>query len=194
MELVKDYDCNITYHLGKANVVVADALSRKTAIVAAHLTAQVQLQVEMQRFELAVCARGETHKLYTLTVQSTLRDSIRDGQSYDEQLQNWRLEDESMGLKLYSVVDGIVRYRDRLWVPSGDSLKDDILNEAHSTPYSNHLGSTKMYKDLQIFYWWPDMKRDIVRFVSECLTCQQVKVEHQRPAEMLKSLPIPECK
>ena len=30
MELLKDYDCSILYHLGKANVV-ADALSRKSA-------------------------------------------------------------------------------------------------------------------------------------------------------------------
>ena len=29
MELLKDYDCTIEYHSGKANVV-ADALSRKT--------------------------------------------------------------------------------------------------------------------------------------------------------------------
>ena len=38
------------------------------------------------------------------------------------------------------------------------------------------------------------MKKDITTFVAECLTCQQVKVEYQRPAGLLKPLPIPEWK
>lgn len=63
--------------------------------------------------------------------------------------------------------------------------------EAHIYPYSVHPGSTKMYKDLQKLYWWPGMKLDITRLVSKCLTCQQVKAEHQRPAGTLKPLPIP---
>ncbi|XP_073153743.1 uncharacterized protein [Henckelia pumila] len=49
-------------------------------------------------------------------------------------------------------------------------------------------------QDLQSLCWWPDMKRDIGRFVSECLTCQQVKAENQRPEGLLRPLPIPEWK
>ena len=37
-------------------------------------------------------------------------------------------------------------------------------------------------------------KKDVTEFVSKCLTCQQVKLEHQRPAELLQPLPIPEWK
>ncbi|XP_073057002.1 uncharacterized protein [Primulina eburnea] len=113
-----------------------------------------------------------------MTVQSTLRDIIREGRSSDEQLQKWRLRDETKGRKLYFYEDGIVRYRDQLWVPSGDSLREAIMNEAYNTPYSIHLRSTKMYKDMLSLYWLQGMKRDILRFVSECLTCQQVKAEH----------------
>ena len=39
MELLKDYDCSILYHPGKANVV-ADALSRKSAGSLAHITTE----------------------------------------------------------------------------------------------------------------------------------------------------------
>ena len=39
MELLKDYDCSILYHLGKANVV-ADALSRKSAGSLAHISTE----------------------------------------------------------------------------------------------------------------------------------------------------------
>ena len=51
-----------------------------------------------------------------------------------------------------------------------------------------------MYQDLKRRYWWPGMKRDVVQFVEKCLTCQQVKAEHQRPAGTLQPLGIPEWK
>ncbi|XP_073024187.1 uncharacterized protein [Primulina eburnea] len=123
--------------------LMPDALSRKVAVIA-HLSAQRYLQYEIQRFDLEVYRKGRTPKLSNLTVKSSLLDRIRAGQSSDEQLQKWRLKDESKGSVLYTVSDG--------------------------------------------------MKRDIRKYVSECLTCQQVKVEHQRSAGMLKSLPIPEWK
>ena len=65
------------------------------------------------------------------------------------------------------------------------------MEEAHSSAYAMHPGSTKMYHTLKEHYWWKGMKRDIVEFVSKCLTCQQVKAEHQKPIGLLKSLLIP---
>ena len=52
------------------------------------------------------------------------------------------------------------------------------MEEAHSSTYAMHPGSTKMYKTLKEHYWWNGMKKEIAGFVSRCLTCQQVKVEH----------------
>jgi len=45
-----------------------------------------------------------------------------------------------------------------------------------------------MYKDLKEYYWWPNMKREIAEIVSNCGICQQVKIEHQRPAGELQLL------
>ena len=42
--------------------------------------------------------------------------------------------------------------------------------EAHQTVYTMHLGSTKMYKDLKVCYWWNRMKADVADFNSRCLT------------------------
>ena len=39
-----------------------------------------------------------------------------------------------------------------------------------------------MYKTLKEHYWWNVMKKEIASFVSRCLTYQQVKAEHQKPA------------
>ncbi|XP_075499202.1 uncharacterized protein LOC142537582 [Primulina tabacum] len=170
---------------------VADTLSRKTKVIT-QLSLQRPLQSVIQQFELAVYARDEALNLATIKIQSTLRDRIQEGQSSNEKLQKWRLRDVAKSRKLYSKDYSIVRYRYRFWVPSGNFLREVIMKEAHDTLYSINPRSTKMYKDLQLLYWWPGMKRDILRFVSECLTCQQVKVGHQRLTGKLKPLPIPE--
>ncbi|WMV49887.1 hypothetical protein MTR67_043272 [Solanum verrucosum] len=57
------------------------------------------------------------------------------------------------------------------------------MEEAHSSRYSIHLGSIKMYRDLREVYWWRSMKKGIAEFVAKCLNCQQVKVEHQSPGD-----------
>ena len=88
--------------------------------------------------------------------------------------------------------EGTLRLDTRLCVPDVDELRKEIMEEAHFSAYSIHPGSTKMYHDLKDSYWWNGMKRDIADFVSKCLTCQQVKLEHQRPSGLLQQLPIPD--
>jgi IS4 transposase len=68
------------------------------------------------------------------------------------------------------------------------------MSKAHHSPYTMHPGGTKIYSDVKGSYWWSNMKRDITKFVEQCLTYQQVKAEHQRPAGTLKPLLIPKWK
>ena len=89
---------------------------------------------------------------------------------------------------------GVLRFMGRLCVPHDDSLRRQILEEAYASPYSIHPGSTKMYRDLRQHYWWSGMKKNMAAYVERCLTCQQIKAEHQRPSGLLKPLEIPEWK
>ena len=122
-----------------------------------------------------------------------------------EHIRNLKTSDPFLEKKKQDVVDGkesdfeikndeSLCYKNRICVPNDPPLKKDILEEAHSSIYSMHPGGTKMYKDLKEYYWWNNMKREIPEFVAKCLVCQQVKAEHQKPAELLQSLPIPEWK
>lgn len=79
-------------------------------------------------------------------------------------------------------------------IPNDTELKEEILHEAHSSKYTVHPGSTKMYQDIHKHYWWPNMKREIAEWVSKCLTCQRIKAEHQKPSGLLQPLEIPEWK
>ena len=88
--------------------------------------------------------------------------------------------------------DGILWVQDRLVVPVAGDIRRRLLEAAHTSSYTMHPGSTKMYHDLRMHYWWKGKKKDVADFVVKCLTCQQVKVEHQRSAGTLQSLDIPE--
>jgi hypothetical protein len=90
--------------------------------------------------------------------------------------------------------DSALRFGDKLCVPKDSTIKRKILEEAHHSPYTVHPSSTKMHRDLREVYWWNNMKREIAHFVEQCLTCQQVKVEHQKPSRLLQPLPIPKWK
>ena len=86
---------------------------------------------------------------------------------------------------------GVVRYKDRLVVPSNEELKRKILNEAHDSKLCIHPRSNKMYHDLRHLYWWSNMKQDITWHVAECDTCGRVKADHMRTLGYLQPLPIP---
>nr|GEW62540.1 putative reverse transcriptase domain-containing protein [Tanacetum cinerariifolium] len=82
----------------------------------------------------------------------------------------------------------------RILVPLVGGVRNMIMEEAYKTRYSMHSRADKMYHDLQDMYWWPGMKKDIATYVSKCLTCVKVKVEHQRPSGLLQQPEIPERK
>jgi hypothetical protein len=79
-------------------------------------------------------------------------------------------------------------------VPKKEALKKNILDEAHTSRYSIHPGSTKMYHDLRQQFCWTRMKHETTHCVSECDTCRKVKADYKKPGGLLQPLSIPEWK
>jgi hypothetical protein len=87
-----------------------------------------------------------------------------------------------------------LRFRDRLVVPRKEALTKKILDEAHTSRYSIHPGSTKMFHDLRQQFWWTRIKHETARYMSECDTCQKVKADYMKPEGLLQPLSIPDWK
>lgn len=87
-------------------------------------------------------------------------------------------------------VNDLVLFKERVVVPKEGSLKEKILEKAHKGKFTIHAWITKMYQDLRKMYWWLGMKKDVASFVSRCLVCQRVKIEHQKPSDLLQPLEV----
>nr|GEW23869.1 hypothetical protein [Tanacetum cinerariifolium] len=136
-----DYDCEIRYHSGKANVV-ADALSS---------------QIEAQKLE----------NFKKEDVGGMIRKDIPKE-------------------KLEPRTNGTLCLNGKSWLPCYGDLRTVIMHESHKLKYSIHLGSGKMYHDMKMLYWWPNMKADIAAYVRKYLTCARVKAEPQRPLGVVR--------
>ena len=67
--------------------------------------------------------------------------------------------------------DGLLRFKNRIYVPPNDELRMLILSEAHRAVYMAHSGVTKMRADLKPLFFWKGMKADVVNYVAKCLEC-----------------------
>ncbi|KAK1556123.1 hypothetical protein QYE76_019031, partial [Lolium multiflorum] len=192
LELIKDYDMEIHYHPGKANVV-ADALSRLPCQLNSMIAAeQPSLHEEFERFRLELVSEGY---LASIELQPTLIGQIKEAQKGNASIAGIKSQMAAGKAPGFTEdEEGVLWYNGRLCVPSDSELKQVILQEAHDTLYSIHPGGTKMYQDLKEQFWWHGMKREIGSYIAKCDICQRVKAEHQRPAGLLQPLQIPEWK
>nr|GEV90674.1 hypothetical protein [Tanacetum cinerariifolium] len=160
-----DYDCEIRYHLGKANVV-ADALSRKERIKPLRVRAIV-INIGLNLPKQILGAQIEAQKLENFKKEDV-------GGMINKDIPKERLE---------PCADGTL--------PCYGDLRTVIMHESHKSKYSIHLGFEKMYQNMKKLYWWPNMKADIATYVRKYLTCAKVKAEHQRPSGLLVQPEIP---
>ncbi|GKB30611.1 putative reverse transcriptase domain-containing protein [Tanacetum coccineum] len=118
IELFSDYDCDIRYHPGKANVV-ANALSRKERV------------------------KPKRVKGINMIFQSSIKDRILTSQkeAVDESAGLHKVLDEMIEHRS----DGTLYYLDRIWVPLKGDVRTLIIDEAHKTKYSIHPGADKYW-------------------------------------------------
>ncbi|GJT32911.1 putative reverse transcriptase domain-containing protein [Tanacetum coccineum] len=161
LELLSDYDYEIRYHSGKANVV-ADTLSQKEWNKPLRVRALV------------------------LTIGLNLPVQILNAQVEARKEENFGTKDLcGMIKKLEQRTNGTLCLNGRSWIPCRGNLRKLIMHESHKSKYLIHPGLVKMYQDLKKLYWWPNMKAEIATYISKCLTCAKFKAECQKPSGLL---------
>ncbi|GJW47665.1 putative reverse transcriptase domain-containing protein [Tanacetum coccineum] len=128
-----------------------------------------------------------------MTIHTNLPEQILKAQA--EAMKEENVKAENLGRIIKKIFetrpDGTLCFDKRVWLPLFGGLMDLIMHESHKSKYSIHPGSEKMYHDLKLLYWWPNLKAEIATYVSKCLTCAKVKAEYQKPSELLQQPKIP---
>ncbi|GJW66088.1 putative reverse transcriptase domain-containing protein [Tanacetum coccineum] len=180
--MLSDYDYEIRYHPGKANVVI-DALRRKERDQPLRVRALV-MTIGLDLPKQILNAQTEARKPKNLKNED-IRGMLVKNSKDPEKFKTKKLEPQA---------DGTLCFNGRSWLPCYGDLRTVIMHESHKSKYCIHPGSSKMYQDMKKLYWWPNMKANIATYVSKCLTCAKVKAEQQRLSGLLVQPEIPQWK
>nr|GEY84801.1 retrotransposon protein, putative, Ty3-gypsy subclass [Tanacetum cinerariifolium] len=135
LELLKDYDTNIQYHPGKANVV-ADALSKKLGMIAG-IKVEEEIIRDLERLDIELYVRRQHGYWASLRAEPDLISQIKEAQKEDSEI--WTIVKNLNKQVEFRLDDDNVLWQDtRLVIPNDALLREALLTEAHSSPFSIH--------------------------------------------------------
>jgi hypothetical protein len=170
LEALQGFQLKWNYKPGKQNVV-ADALSRHPA---------VNTDPGMVAYVGLLTAVTPTARLLADSAfMERLKLAYTADAAFAETASSWTEQ------------DGMYYKGKVLVLPADAELLQLVLAECHDAPYAGHVGVAKTLRNVQRYFWWPTMNADVRRYVAGCDSCQRMKSSNQKPAGLLKPLPIP---
>ncbi len=165
VEFLQEFSFEIKFRPGKDNQA-ADALSRRVVALAISLV--------------------------NSTFPDEVQQVIKEDEFFGPLIQEIEKQSNLKHLEDYTLKEGLLFFKKRLCVP--ESLRIQILQEAHESPLAAHPGYQKMFSSLKQNFFWPRMKKDSLEFTKKCLICQKVKAERIKIPGKLQPLDIPQMK
>jgi hypothetical protein len=148
LEFLCEYDFDIKHIKGKENKVV-DALSKRVHEI--HITSISMYQTYLKgRISKATKSYLQYMELVTKLQEGKMQQKVED-------------------CEVGNV--GVLLYKNQIYVPNSHELRGMILKEMHNVPYVGHPGYQKTMATVKSQYYWLDMKREIVEYISKCMEC-----------------------
>lgn len=116
-------------------------------------------------------------------------DSYLEDPTAQELLQKLSLHPD--GLDHFTLVDGVIRFKGKVWLGHHQEAKQAVLSSLHDSGIGGHSRIHATYKRIKSLFEWPGMKKDVTSFVQTCAVCQQAKAEHCKNPGLLQPLPVP---
>jgi hypothetical protein len=160
-----DLDYHIQYKKG-INNAAADALSRCAS--------------DQETYAISECVPSWVQRL---------KDSYEEYPDDKALLSELALVGENE--KGFKLVDGVIRFKGRIWVGSNELAQQNILQALHASGLGGHSGIAATYSRVKSLFAWPHLKQAVQKFVQQCSVCQQAKIEHTRLPGLLQPLPVP---
>ncbi|KAL0430819.1 UNVERIFIED_CONTAM: hypothetical protein Sradi_0707900 [Sesamum radiatum] len=91
----------------------------------------------------------------------------------------------------FSASNGLVMFKDIIYIPDFDGLRRSLLTEFHDSTIGGHLGVRATLARLAASFFWPGLPSDVKEFVWRCVICQTNKYNTQKALRTLQPLPIP---
>jgi ribonuclease HI len=92
----------------------------------------------------------------------------------------------------FSLRDGLLRYKTRIWVGHDIQLQTKLISAVHNTALGGHSGISVTYGRLKHLFAWHGMKTAVQNYVSACVICQQARPDRSRLPGLLQPLPVPD--
>ena len=182
---LQDYDFTLKYILGKTNTK-ADILSRKDQVNTKEDNKDIQLLKDKLWQRRTTVEIMMIKRKTTVEEGNILKEIKRNTTREKEVVQALKKEDS-----LTWEEDEVMYIEGRIYVPNNKKIKEEILKENHNLVDVEHPGQHRMLELLKRTYWWPELKKDVKKYVQGCFKYQQNKVQHQRKAGELHPLEIP---
>lgn len=80
--------------------------------------------------------------------------------------------------KKFSIQEGILRYKGRIWVGSTNNIIEKIMEVIHNSSVGGHSGVQASYQRRKSLFYWNGMKKDFEEFISVCDVCKKCKTEN----------------
>lgn len=169
------YSFVIDYKKGKENVV-GDALSRKFG--SEELAKQQELSEAVSCLFCIDFQDDTNNSLFLISFPNpTWIEELKASYQVDAEVQQilQSIVGSSEATGKFSLQNGLLLYKGKIYLGRNCSLKSKVLSLAHDSPLGGHSSYLKTFHRAKRDWFWWGMKQDLKDYIKSCDICQRIK-------------------